>query len=395
MGSATITLTVGVSGSGKTYRRCAMYIADEWLPKHTGVLYCNYPVNFEGLEKDFEGYNVRERIRIIDDDELQKWRTGQSGPWDYFKGIDLSGSRICIDEAHNFCHRKSDLKIRRAWSAFVGELRHRGAQLELLTQNEQKLATELLNEAEIKLEIINGESRRLPIFGFRMGDLYELRAKIIGKYLAPSYEVEYIQYGSRFRRQHEEIFYRIDKYFHYYDSFSAPQDGESKGGKAEKHPYEVYSFPVLLLWFFSRYPIRMICQVTLISLFCWLCFFGGAEKMVRDSVRNLSNIGKNKARSLVIKKDDVKQETKTGFPERKLQSVGNKGKTENVNKWVRLHVSVATLNFVKLSDGSIYKIGDDFYLSRIALFVPRKKLVVLDDGFVLTFDEFVYLLAEW
>lgn len=394
MGSATITLTVGVSGSGKTYRRCAMYIADEWLIKHDGILYCNYPVNFEGLEEDFKDYNVRERIKIIDEEELQKWRLGTSGPWDYFKDIDISGCRICIDEAHNFCHRKSDLKIRRAWSAFVGELRHRGAQLELLTQNEQKLATELLNEAEIKLEIVNGESRRLPIFGFRMGDLYELRAKIIGKYLAPSYEVEYIQYGSKFRRQHEEIFYRVSKYFKYYDSFSAPQDGESKGGTAEKHPFEVYSFPVLILWFFSRYPIRIIVQICFISLFVWMCFLGGAQTMVRKTLHSFENIAKRGAKT-VAKTDKAKQNETVSKKTVSLYSTSGKLKLdENGNKWVYLHVSLATNNYIKFSDGRSLRVGDEFFYSRVKHVYPRKKLILMDDNVVYTFDEILYWMTE-
>ena len=99
-----VSITTAESGAGKSYRRCAWYLAQEWLPKHKGKHYSNFPVKFDawtdegGVErggfvaymkkKGMEDEEVRERVQIIPKEEMDRWRNiglqrGQepAGPW--------------------------------------------------------------------------------------------------------------------------------------------------------------------------------------------------------------------------------------------------------------------------------------------------------------------------
>lgn len=249
---STITLTVGVSGSGKTYYRGSVFVMEEWIPEHTGVLITNMPLNLDEIEKVFP--NARERIELIPREVLQSWRDGNSGPWEYLQDRDLSGCKLQIDEIHNYCGKNSSPSVRKKWLSFIGELRHQGMTAEFMTQTEAKCAKEIISEAEIRIEIVNGENRLMPVLGYRMGDLYELRAKLTGKYLCPSFCREYTQVSGKWHMQKEQIFYRLPYYFKFYDSYSAPEHGKAKGAKAELHPYERYGFIRLLAWFYLQYP---------------------------------------------------------------------------------------------------------------------------------------------
>ncbi len=62
-------------------------------------------------------------------------------------------------------------------AAVGGELRHVGATIELITQAEGKLAKEFKEEAERQVIVSSSDTRREPIFGIEMGDIYQLLAK--------------------------------------------------------------------------------------------------------------------------------------------------------------------------------------------------------------------------
>ena len=187
---------------------------------------------------------------------------------------------------------------------WLGELRHQGATCEFLTQSEAKCAKEILNEAEIRLEIINGENRLMPILHYRMGDLYEFRAKLLKRYICPSFCCQYTQARGKWHLQKEQIFYRMPKYFKYYDSFSAPEHGKGEGKRGELRPWEKYGWLRLCLWFYSTYPIRLSFHVFVVYLFYFAFFGGGLSGIVHgyfnalrgnkdvkiDKIENVSNI---------------------------------------------------------------------------------------------------------
>ena len=41
---SVVTCTVGAAGSGKSFRRCAHFIVNEFLPEHDGVHWSNFPL---------------------------------------------------------------------------------------------------------------------------------------------------------------------------------------------------------------------------------------------------------------------------------------------------------------------------------------------------------------
>ena len=380
---STISVTVGVSGSGKTYYRCAVFLAEEWLPNHSGVLITNYPILMENLVKDFP--NAEKRVELIPKEVLQAWRDGRSGPWDYLDGREISGCHIAIDEIHNYCGKNTDNKIRKKWLSWIGELRHQGATCEFLTQSEAKCAKEILSEAEIRYEIINGENRIFPILGYRMGDLYEFRAKILGRYLCPSFCREYIQAGSKWVLQKEHIFYRLPKYFQYYDSYSAPEHGKAEGHKAEKRPWEKYSWPMLFVWFYLQYPFRIMFQTAVLVTFIYIFFGGGLGKVMDSYFSALEGVGKTAIKEKEIKQDNksiydyyYKDETKKD--DKNKESNNNNEGVSKFNIVVKLKpYEVLTHYKLKLRNGIEYKRGDVFYNSVILGF--DKDFCYLQDGF--------------
>lgn len=373
---SVVTVTTGVSGSGKTYYRCAVFLVDEWLPNHEGKLISNYPLKLDALVSEF-GEGVLDRVEIIPDSVLSEWREGRSGPWDYFAGRDISGCHIAIDEIHNYCPKTADNKLRKKWMMFVGEIRHQGATIEFLTQNEAKCAKELLAEAEIRFEIINGENLRFPVLRYRMGDLYEFRAKLLGKYLCPSYCVEYQQgAGGDWVQIDSRPFFRLPKYFQYYDSYSAPEHGQALGHKAEPRPWEKYSWPRLFLWFYLTYPIRISFHVTVAVVFCWLFFCGGLTGCYSSYfgyLRKLSNGKSGSQNQKVVENQTQSSDRKV----REESSVHSSGRIVRVDEpWV-----VCAPDYLRFQDGSEYWSGDECWGSRIYAFDPRTRAVILEDGF--------------
>src|SRR5690606_37593265 len=87
------------------------------------------------LCKRFEGSDAAqwlERMQLIPPGEIERWREGQSGPWDFFADKDLGQAHIAIDEIHVFCGRNTAAAVRKKWQDWLGEIRHRGATVEFL-----------------------------------------------------------------------------------------------------------------------------------------------------------------------------------------------------------------------------------------------------------------------
>lgn len=373
---SVVTFTSGVSGSGKTYYRCAAFLVEEWLPLHDGVLISNYPINVENLVRDF-GEEVRKRIEIIPDAILKEWREGRSGPWDYLRDRNIQGCHIAIDEIHNYCPKTADAKIRKKWMQFVGELRHTGATVEFLSQNEGKVAKELIAEAEIRYEIINGENFKLPILGYRMGDLYEFRAKLLGKYICPSFCREYTQASGDWVLQDEKTFYRLPKYFEYYNSYNAPSHGLAEGRRSELRPWEKYSWPMLFLWFLMTYYIRIGFHICCISVFAWAFFFGGIKGCVHGVVDRA--FGK-KPQKVQMKPDSSSSDSLAAsqtIPESQAKKFIPEIKPNFPVKPYRL----LTPDMVVFKDGWKLSKGDFCYGSTVKGFDCRSLMVILDDGF--------------
>src|SRR5581483_6038793 len=172
------------------------------------------------------------------------------GPWNTFADEDLSGWHLAIDEIHNYVP-KAGIGCRRiaaAWSKWLGELRHRGATIEFLSQAPAKVSSAIENEAEIRYELVSSKHRPDPFLGVKMEYWYQLQAKLTGIYRPSCWQQELRNVNGKWTVQEESPFWFDDELFGVYDTWSAPIAGGHKGSTG-KQPYQLYSLPRLLAWF--------------------------------------------------------------------------------------------------------------------------------------------------
>lgn len=293
---SVIQFTTAPAGTGKSYRRCAWYITMKWLPEAKGVHYSNFPVRFDDWEDEegkarkgmvsylkgkFTEEEVRERVKVLDDEIIQGWRNDglmkdqqPRGPWEYFEEIDLSGAHIAIDEIHNFCGSNSHTRVKQRWQQWLGEIRHRGATVEGISQHEDKVAKEFKNEAELRLDLVACATRRDPYFKIELYYWYQLFAKARGEWKATVAEIESRRVKGRWKETTEDKFKFEEALFDVYDSFSAPIAGGGAGG-TDKLPWERYNWTSLLLWFGRSNFERLVPRIAVAVLGCWVFFGGG------------------------------------------------------------------------------------------------------------------------
>lgn len=297
---SVVTCTVGPAGSGKSFRRCAHFIINEFLPEHDGVHWSNfplgevpadhtYPPEYEGetfIERianraaamhGLDEQKLLQRVKMIPEEELKKWEKGESGPWDFFEGKDLQDAHIAIDEIHNFLDPQAPAAEKRKWRQWLGEIRHQGATVEFISQSDQKIAIELRRESAMLIELQNTETLRDPVFRIELGDWYELRAMLLRRYNSGVQEIASRSAvkgkGSRIYRK----FFVLDPwYFQFYDSYSKPQKGGNKG-RAQRKQWQRRSPPGLLAWFIARNMPKLAPRVALAAVLVWVLFFDGGK----------------------------------------------------------------------------------------------------------------------
>jgi len=301
---SVITLTTGPAGSGKTYVRCARFLVDEWLPDRIGIHYSNFPVfrekvaEFLAKKLGKDPSDFLDRMQVIPAPVLDTWVSGQSGPWDYFKSINLEGCHIAIDECHNFCGTKANHKIRQRWQAWLGEIRHQGATVEFLSQSPEKVAKEIHYEAGLRLSLVNSEDRRDPFLGILLGDWYELKAKFMtGTYESTVWEVERRNVDGKWVQQNKRIFWLDPFYFDFYDSFSTPVQGGHKA-TGQHREYKIRSRSGLLWWFFKRNAFSIVPRFMLVGGIVYLCT-GGSSWILSTMVHTFEAAGKNNTKPYV------------------------------------------------------------------------------------------------
>lgn len=297
---SVITCTVGPAGSGKSFRRCAHFIINEFLPEHDGVHWSNFPLGLvpedHTYPPEYEGetfidrianraaamhgldeQELHKRIQLIPQEELKRWETGESGPWDFFEGKDLQDAHIAIDEIHNFLDPKAPEAQKRKWRLWLGEIRHQGATVEFISQNDQKIALELRRESALLIDLQNTETLKDPIFKIELGDWYELRAMILRRYNSGVQETVYRSAvkgkGGRVGRR----YFALDPwYYQFYDSYSKPQKGGNKG-RAQRRQWQRRNPISLIAWFIGRNMPKLAPRVAIAGLFLWLSLFGGGK----------------------------------------------------------------------------------------------------------------------
>lgn len=316
---SVITVTAGEAGSGKTYARCARFLIERFLPDGDGVHWSNFPLGAvpEGhaYPPAFEGETFADRIaveagkrmgvapseilarvQVIPREELQRWERGESGPWDFFDSRDISGAHIAIDEVHNFLDPQGKGSVRQRWRQWLGEIRHRGATVEFISQNLAKVPMDLRREAGLYLEVKNTNTERDPFFRIELADWYELRAAwVTGRYQSSVIETEYRSaVGNKGPRNFRRSWALDPWWFQFYDSFSAPQKGGTSG-KAARYQFQRRGRVGVLLWFLGKNLSRLAPKVALALFVLWLAFgslvgLGGGRWLVSRAIARAQGV---------------------------------------------------------------------------------------------------------
>lgn len=294
-----VMVTTGPSGCGKTLRRGPYFLTREFLPNTEGIHISNFPLKLEpwrdangvdhsGLVEYMAGKGmaedtVRQRVVVLDAEVVESWRnvgwkpmTKPAGPWDTFAGVDLAGVHLAIDEIHNFCGANTSPQIRRRWQEWLGELRHSGATIEFLSQSPAKVAKEIFDEAEIRLELVPQDQRPDPWFGIKMYYWYNLRAKLGFGYRPSVWQIELRQVGTakreKWEKQGESPFWFEPEFFGLYDSYSRPVSGGSAGSSGRKE-FEQLGWLRFVGWFVWDNGLNLAWRGGLVVLLVLLMVF--------------------------------------------------------------------------------------------------------------------------
>jgi len=423
---STVYLTTGAAGSGKTYRRCARFLVDEFLPNERGHIYCNYPLYAEKMADEVSRRHkipkeqILERIHVIDKEELDTWMINLDrrdtdrarGPWTYFQDIDIDNAHIAIDEIHNFCGVSTPRHQRQKWGKWLGEIRHRGATVEFLTQSPNKLADEIKWEASVLINLISGETNRDPICKISMSHWYELQAAITGEYEKRIHQIEKRSIDGRWRMVHKETFTLDSYYFQFYDSYAAPHTG-GVTGSAEKHQFQKHGRLGVFWWFLKQNLWPVSSRLIVFCLFMWVMFFGGGKFVFDSFLGKLGDIAKQqttrthkpnitqktkqkdkisqviKTQEATQKKEQEQQKTDKIEKELKTAQEENSSLREQLKK--ESAIALITKDSVVLTNGYTYSIGDvidygEYKDKKVSKILWKKRQVILCDGLILRME---------
>ena len=298
MAKRVVTMLVTAPArSGKTYRRCAHFITQEFLPLETGLHISNFPINMQALcdymekNKGMSPDVTRSRIELIPQDVLDTWRKGTSGPWDYFRGRDISNAHIAIDEVHKYCGRLASKNIRTKWQEFCGELGHSQATIEFISQAPEKIAREIEFESEKRLMLVNLGEQRDPFLGIRRSDWKEITCRLFGgKYEHLIREQEQIQQNGKWVPG-ESLLLKLDpELFAVYDSFSQADNGAKKASGYDLETRS-RSLPSLLWYVAKRNAEVLLPRIGIALALVWLVGMGGGQWLMSKAITRMVATG--------------------------------------------------------------------------------------------------------
>ncbi|QDT42147.1 Zonular occludens toxin (Zot) [Gimesia alba] len=274
-----LIVTAAPSGTGKTYVRGVLYIMKIFLPDEEGVLYSNYPHDLDAIKEYFDGKiepeEIDRRLQRFPAEVLDEWRAGVSGPWEYFSGKDLKGAHIAIDEIHNYASQERHSKEHiDQWKKWLGEIRKRGATVELLTQAQSKIPKVLLDESAYLIRLVDSQSRPDPFFKIELADWYEMCAAYTGIYPAAVWEIKEHRHGKTFKEESKRKWRRDSYYYRFYNSYNDTEDGEAGTGEPPPKMYQKLSFLRLHWWFLKKNFVTIFPRTIGFALVAWLALGG-------------------------------------------------------------------------------------------------------------------------
>ena len=359
---AVVILTTGVPGCGKTYVRAARFLVDDFLINTRGIHFSNFPLEVDTIAQDVskklsKGFfkklkrvtpeDIKRRIQIIPDDVLQSWRREESGPWDYFKGVNLKYAHIAIDEIHNFISSSKSDEYLKLWDEFLGEVRHRGCTFEGVTQDIGQVGQVLKGRAAVRLELIPAEDLRDPWFKIKMSDWYELKASLSGFYHKTVFEFEKRKMFSSWKTNHCRRFLITPDYFKYYRSYEASLQEKEAGSTTVEDRTPLYEFQKrsrlsLICWFLRRNWFTLSWRSLLAVFVFWLCFCGGLNFFIQMWLKATQRMHKSNT--------SVERVEKKNSAVPPATSVSNSGSSASFTSSVSASPSVSSPALIPISE---------------------------------------------
>lgn len=306
---AVIRLTTGKPGDGKTWsivrRTCK-----EWIPdKEVGTLWTNLPLKLDELSAFAQAKHgltddeLRSKIRVIPQEEIDRWRRGSSNPAIYFQMIaededcnPLDKSHVIIDEAGKIwpSNSRKTADEKRAIDAvaeWLATIRHEGATIELICQDSRQIDRKLVQMVGEHLVMNNTAEEKEPIGGCRKGDWYQLYS---GLFLRESITwircTRSLPQGEKLEAVETSTAWLDPLWFKYYDSYNKPG---AESGTRRKQPWERMNALALVGWFILNNLPNLAIRAAGVSFVAWLCFFGGGGWCV-EYLNSQINLGMGK-----------------------------------------------------------------------------------------------------
>ncbi len=417
---SVLTFVTGVPGVGKSWRE-SFYVVTEIIPElaEDSYIYTNLPLIKEVFVKHFKDESLYDRIVLIDNLEMERWRVSKSqkdpkkmlGPWSFFEGCKTSGSVFILDEIHELCNKKDNPRYRERWENFLATIRHLGFKsAEFLTQDEAAVAVEIKNRAGLKICLEDNESELDTFFKISMFDWYNLIAGHTRKYKKSFMECTYKKRGSGWtRKPMKEVRRYIDPlYFKFYDSFNHTST-TTEQGEAQKHeekkPFEEHGLIGIYWWFLKRNCFNLGSRFVVLGLFMWITCFGGMALMIDQGIKSMVNAQKGMQKSNTKKKDSKKNTEVGGAGPMQKQNDSKKeaaarpgndemiaivedpetGAAVEVALPVALPVEIIpqivmmTADYIMMDSGLVLEIGEDFRGSKLVRIDFKKRGVYTDD----------------
>jgi hypothetical protein len=381
--SAVVSIVLGPGGTGKSFSQMR-WIANEFLPNRTGKLITNLPVHVDALADYCEEVHrmdrlqVLERIEFIPKEVLADWMAEKRGPWDYFAddahGVNpINKAHIIIDECDNYIPRghSAGRDWRTCWAQWLGTLRHRGATICFMTQDERKVASEISAHAERRVVLSSGLSQRMPLIGVPYSDFYQLLAKVTGRYQRLVIEIEMCKVGERFEQVSRDVFPLSGRYFDLYDSYNATEQGDS-GARGEAMEWERFGWIRFLKWLFWKnvFGLAWRCVVTIVGISVLIALVNGTLfTAVAAAAGSMTQVGGAKP---VANATAVAAVSTEASP--LVETVGGKGEFRIVG---------VTPGYIGLEEGSLVGLGESFEDDRFVVLeiLPGLGVVVLRDDY--------------
>ncbi len=271
--AAIITIVTGAAGTGKSYTRGVWGVLNRHWPEGRRVL-TTVPVKPDVMEELYKGRSCP-GIEVFK--PTPGWRDGSDGPWNL--PHELKDTVLIIDEAHHYFSITHKPAVRKRWGEWLGEVRHQGGRVELLTQADGKLPKETRQEAAEFVRLSTLDNQREPVTGIRFSDLQQLLASIRGRPCRVVVETTSEDHGGRRRRAGARRVIPLDpELFKCYDSYEAPIGGGISGKETEL--WERHSRPRVLGIVLARNAPQIAARLLLLMSFVWLFFLGGCTAAV-------------------------------------------------------------------------------------------------------------------